>query len=91
MIRYLLVSNGIGVVILWWVVADLSLSTRVVSGGFLLAALLTLFVAAGRRARQLRSQFEGYAPQVIRHDGGFGRRRRPKDGEDPEIFVTDRW
>ncbi len=90
MIAYVLVTNGLAVAVLWWFLADLSARVRVASGAILIAAIVVLFVAAGRRLRRVRSEFEGHPPQVIRHDGG-GERRRQKSGEDPEFFVSDRW
>ena len=91
MFRYLLVSNGLAVAILWWLLADLSGPVRIIGGVLLLLAILTASVFARRRARRLRSRWEGHPPQVIRHDGGSGRRRQQKSEEDPEFFVGDRW
>jgi hypothetical protein len=90
--RYFLLSNALGAGFVWWIIADLSTAARVTAGVALVAATVMVFLLMLRRSRRLRSEWEGHPPQVLRHDGGGGRRRaRPRDDRDFELFVHDRW
>jgi len=91
MIRHLLISTGLGAAATWWILADMSTITAVVSGVPLLLATGGLGFWMWLRSRRLRSEWEGYLPQTITHDGNFGRRHRGDDPKDIETHLGAGW
>ena len=96
MIRQMLISYGLGAGFLWWILADMSTTTAIVSGVLLLAATAGLFVWMWLRSRRLRSEWEGYLPRLITHGGGGAGhsrwdRRKHQNPEDFESHVGGGW
>jgi hypothetical protein len=91
MVRYLLCIGGLGVLLPFWVAADLSVPTRAITGGLMIGSVLVLSWLMGRRARRMRSELEGHPPQMLSHDGDFMPRRGWKKGKDVEVRHHGSW
>ena len=91
MLRHLLISTGLGAAFVWWILADMSTTTTIVSGVLLFVTATAVAVVIVRRARRLHSEWEGYLPQTITHDGNFSRRRRGDDPKDIETHLGAGW